>query len=106
MNIFVPRDDVFGCARELNFGAKHGKQYFLLVMPDIMDAVYQVNIKYDHDKCKREWSSSRNLLVLCVTHLRRNFRFSTQDFFEKHCYINQLINTVVIPIWLYSFRLR
>ena len=51
MNIFVPRDDLFGCTRELNLGAKHGKQYFLPVTPDIMDAVYQVKIKYDHDKC-------------------------------------------------------
>ena len=48
MNIFVPRDDLFGCARELNLGAK---QYFLPVTPDIMDAVYHVKIKYDHDKC-------------------------------------------------------
>ena len=51
MNIFVPRDDLFGCASELNLGAKHSKRYFLPVMPDIMDATYQVKIKYDHDKC-------------------------------------------------------
>ena len=51
MNIFVPRDDFLGSARELNLGAKHGKQYFLSVTPDIMNAVYRVEIKYDHDKC-------------------------------------------------------
>ena len=103
MNIFAPRDDLFRSRRELNLGAKHGKRYFLPVTPDNMDAVHQVKVKYmyDHDK----WSSSGNLLVLCVTHLRRNFSFSTQVFLEKHCYINQLINTVVFPIWLYLFRL-
>ena len=51
MNIFVKRDNLFGCACELNLGTKHGKQYFLPVTPDIMDAVYRVKIKYDHDKC-------------------------------------------------------
>ena len=40
MKIFVSRDDHFGFARELNFGAKDGKQYFVPVTPDITDAVY------------------------------------------------------------------